>query len=61
MILETTAVVGVTATKLVSYGVCLCIGFWIGKKITNKIDEKLLMYDRKTLQKLEQEMNLEHT
>lgn len=55
MVLETTAV---TTLKLISAGFCLGIGFWASKKLTNLVDEKLLIYDKRKIKQLEQEMNI---
>ncbi len=33
-------------SKLVAYGMCLSLGFWITRLGTNKIDELLLMRDK---------------
>lgn len=54
----TMTVAATTAVKLISAGFCLGIGFWASKKLTNVIDEKLLMYDKRKLKQLEREMEL---
>jgi hypothetical protein len=54
------AVVTIAAVQLVSAGFCLGTGFWLSKKFTGVIDEKLLMYDERKLQQLKQEMELTH-
>lgn len=41
-----------TAGKLVGAGVCLGIGFWASKKLTNIADEYLAYYDEKKIAKL---------
>ena len=46
----TTAVVG--ATKLITFGLFLGIGFWASKKITNKLDDYFLLFDKKKLEKI---------
>lgn len=48
----------IAAGKLIAYGTCLGIGFWVSKKLTNKVDEVLLKYDKRKLKQLEEEMNL---
>lgn len=56
--IETIAVAGATAVKLVMVDTCLGLGFWASKKLTNKLDEVLLKYDSREIKRLEQEMNL---
>lgn len=36
----------ITAGKLVFTGTCLAIGFWIGKKVTNRIDTFLALHSQ---------------
>ena len=48
-----------TGAALVAAGCCLGVGFWLSKKITNKIDEKLCLYDKRALARLEREMDLD--
>lgn len=56
--IETVVAVGVTANKIVIYGFLLGLGFWGSKKLTNKLDEVLLAYDKREMKRLEEEMNL---
>lgn len=50
--------VALTTVKLISAGFCLGIGFWASKKLTNLVDEKLLIYDERKLKQLAKEMDL---
>jgi hypothetical protein len=43
------------AGQLVATGICLGLGFYVSKKITEKIDETLFLYDTKALQQLVEE------
>ncbi len=36
-----------TASQIIAYGALLGIGFWASKKITNKADEWLVMWEVK--------------
>jgi len=36
----------ITAGKLIFTGFCLAIGFWAGKKLTNRIDEFLYIHSK---------------
>lgn len=56
--MEVVAVTVYTAGKLIAAGACLGIGFWASKKLTNLVDEKLLIYDKRKLKQLEAEMGL---
>jgi len=47
---------GVTAVKLVSYGFFIGLGFYLSKKLTNIVDEKLLYYDQAKLKKIAEEL-----
>ena len=38
------------ATALVGAGFCLCIGFHLGKKATNKLDGLLLRFDKEEIE-----------
>jgi len=49
-----------TTAKLVTAGFCLGLGFWASKKLTNLVDEKLLIYDKRKIKQLEEEMGLSH-
>jgi len=40
---------GIATAKLVAAGFCLGLGFWASRKLTNIIDEKLLLYDKRKL------------
>jgi len=56
--IETVAIAGMTATKIMTYGFLLGLGFWGSKKLTNKLDEVLLRYDKRELERLNKEMDL---
>ena len=43
------------AGVIIVYGALLSVGFWAGKKITNKIDEQLALHDDKLIGKLKQQ------
>jgi hypothetical protein len=45
------------AGVVIIYGALLGIGFWVGKKVTNKIDEQLALHDNKLIDKLKREYN----
>jgi hypothetical protein len=52
----TVAVAGPVAVKgaaLVATGTALCVGFWIGKQITNKFDEFLIMRNKELVAELQ--------
>ena len=38
------ASLAITTGKVIYMGTCLAIGFWIGKKITNRIDEFIITH-----------------
>ena len=48
----TATLLSVSAGKLVFAGMCLGIGFWASKKLTNLADEYLLKLDKRKLEKL---------
>jgi hypothetical protein len=48
----------IVATKLISMGFCLGIGFWASKKVTNQIDEWLCLYDKAYCRGLADEMDI---
>ena len=50
----------VLAGKLLFSGIFLGIGFWASKKLTNLVDEKLILYDSRKLQQLAKEMGLDN-
>jgi hypothetical protein len=52
----TPTIVAVTAAKLISFGFCLSIGFWAGRKLTNLADEYLLKWDEYRMNKLAEEV-----
>ena len=54
--METALVAG----KLITAGFCLGIGFWASKKLTNLVDEKLFIYDKRKIKQLETEMGVSH-
>lgn len=56
--METVLTIGLTGLKLIAGGACLGVGFWASKKITNKVDEYLLLYDTTTQRRLAEGMNL---
>lgn len=58
--LTSTLIVGKQVITLMTSGACLGIGFWMSKKITNVMDEYLLMYDKRKLEQLSKEMNLNY-
>lgn len=43
---------GISALQLTGAGFCMGIGFWLSKKLTNKMDEKFLLYDKRALKEL---------
>ena len=57
--LATVGTISLTAVTIVGYGTCFGIGFWVSKKVTNKIDEVLLKYDAKELKRIYQETQQE--
>ena len=50
----------ITTGKMIFSGACLGVGFWMSKKITNVMDEYLFMYDKRKLEQLSKEMNLNY-
>jgi hypothetical protein len=56
--METTAgTIAVKVGGLVVTGFCLAIGFWAGKKLTNKIDEFLYTHSKEFKELCEHEKN----
>jgi hypothetical protein len=37
--------IALSGLTIIGYGTMLCFGFWIGRHITNKIDEMVLLAD----------------
>lgn len=50
--LTTTALLSLKAGQLVAVGACMGFGFWMSRKLTNKLDEVLLKYDKKEMERL---------
>ena len=52
----TAAIIGLAGAKatgiLIATGTCLAVGFWIGKKITNKLDEVLILNNKEYMNEL---------
>lgn len=47
--------------KLIFAGFSLGIGFWMSKKLTNIIDEKLSLYDNSLITRLGKQMDLSNS
>lgn len=45
-----------TVPRLVISGFCFAVGFYLAKKVTNKIDEKLITWNDKKMQELMNEI-----
>lgn len=58
--LTTTLIVGANIThqavSLIAAGCLMSIGFWIGKKITNKADEILTQYDKRAMKEYAEDL-----
>ncbi len=52
--MSTAAVVGLVGLKLVGMGLCLGVGFWMSRKLTDGVDGLLLVHDRKFMGELSQ-------
>jgi len=55
----TIAVGAATTGKLIAYGVCLGIGFWMARKLTNVADEYLMLWNESKMNKFAQEVEVE--
>lgn len=52
--------IGLTTVKMVAAGFFLGLGFWASRKLTNLVDEKLFIYDKRKVNQLSEEMGLKH-
>ena len=57
--LATAGTVAFAAAQLISAGFFLGTGLWVSKKFTNKIEEVLLKYDKRELERIHQETQQE--
>lgn len=48
----TATILAIKGLGLVAGGFCLGLGFWASKQLTNKLDERLLIYDKRKLLEL---------
>ena len=50
--MNTAAITGITVLQLIGYGLCLGIGFWASRHLTNVADEYLLKWNKKRMEEL---------
>ena len=44
------------AGSLIAVGTCLAVGFWAGKKLTNKVDEFICKHNKKLVAEIQAEL-----